>query len=254
VRSYREQISPQLRLIAHMRSYRSSGSRAAVSTRSTGRRITLTAHVHTWREQTAPQLTLIAHVRAYRTSAPRARRSRHARPTGVSTSSTGRGLDRTGARPARRVGRPSRDNGRMPSQPDPRRQQRAAFALAALLVTTGVLHFVRPRLFESIVPEVLGSPRFWVAASGVAELGCAAALAVSETRRAGGWACAVLFVAVFPANVVMAIQSLRGEGSVLVAFARLPLQVPLVLWALYVAGALRSGNRAVRRRRGSASG
>lgn len=149
---------------------------------------------------------------------------------------------------------PLHDNGAMPSQPAPRRQQAAAWALAALLVTTGVLHFARPRLFESIVPELLGSPRFWVAASGVAELGCAVSLVVPRTRRAGGWACAVLFVAVFPANIVMATQSLRGQGSVLVAFARLPLQVPLVLLALYVAGALSSSEtRAARRRRGSAS-
>lgn len=142
----------------------------------------------------------------------------------------------------------------MPS-PAPPRQQTAAWTLAALLVTTGVLHFVRPRPFESIVPDVLGSPRFWVAASGIAELGCAASLAVPRTRRAGGWACAALFVAVFPANIEMAAQSLRGQGSVLVAFGRLPLQVPLVLWALYVAGALSpSGTRTGRRRRGSAAG
>ncbi len=107
--------------------------------------------------------------------------------------------------------------------------------LALLLLTTGTLHFARPSGFESIVPGLLGSPTFWVRASGVAELGCAAALAFRRTRRAAGWACVVLFVVVFPANVKMALDSLHGDGSVLVAWLRLPLQVPLILWAWYVA-------------------
>lgn len=111
----------------------------------------------------------------------------------------------------------------------------AAWALSALLAVTGVLHFIAPSGFESIVPRALGSPTFWVRVSGAAELGCAGLLAAPATRRAGGWATAALFVAVFPANVTMALQSLEGRGSVVVAFGRLPLQVPLVLWAVYVA-------------------
>ena len=131
----------------------------------------------------------------------------------------------------------------------------AAWALAALLLTTGTLHFASPAAFESIVPGFLGRPGFWVAASGVAELGCALGLAVRRTRRLAGWACAVLFVVVFPANVTMAVQSLQGHGSVLAAWLRLPLQVPLVLWALYVAGWFsRAGRRTGRPRPGSGAG
>ena len=117
----------------------------------------------------------------------------------------------------------------------PRRRALAALALAALLTTTGILHFVTPHGFESIVPGFLGSAAFWVAASGVAELTCAALLVPRRTRVVAGWACVVLFVVVYPANITMAVQSLHGDGSVLVAWVRLPLQIPLVLWALYVA-------------------
>ena len=46
-------------------------------------------------------------------------------------------------------------------------------ALAALLGTTGVLHFTAPAAFASIVPRALGDPRPWVAWSGAAELACA---------------------------------------------------------------------------------
>lgn len=111
----------------------------------------------------------------------------------------------------------------------------AAWALSLLLVTTGTWHFVAPSGFESIVPGFLGSPAFWVDVSGAAELACAASLAFRPTRRIAGWACAVLFVLVFPANIKMALDALDGHGSVLVAWIRLPLQIPLIGLAVYIA-------------------
>lgn len=111
----------------------------------------------------------------------------------------------------------------------------AAYLLAAVLLTTGTWHFASPDGFKSIVPPFLGSPAFWVAIGGVAELACAVSLLVARTRRAGGWACAALFVVVFPANIEMAVDALRGDGSVLISLLRLPLQIPLVLWAIWIA-------------------
>jgi uncharacterized membrane protein len=125
-----------------------------------------------------------------------------------------------------------------------RRRAAAALLLAAVLTTTGIWHFASPHGFESIVPRFLGSPSFWVRLSGVGELACAVGLALPRTRRLAGWATAALFVIVFPANVTMAVHAWQGDGSRLVAFARLPLQVPLVLWAVYVArGRLSRGAR-----------
>jgi len=119
----------------------------------------------------------------------------------------------------------------------------AARLLSLLLFTTGTWHFVRPHGFESIVPRFLGDPTIWVQASGVAELACAAALAVRPTRRAGGLATAVLFVLVFPANVQMALDSGGSDSDILhspvIAWARLPLQIPLIAWAVYIARAAR---------------
>ena len=115
----------------------------------------------------------------------------------------------------------------------------SATVLVALLAGAGTLHVVTPRPFDSLIPGWLGSPRPWVIASGVAELLCAAALAAPPTRRRGAIATAALFVAVFPGNVVMALHSHAGAFDVahnpVVAWGRLPLQVPLVLWALAVA-------------------
>jgi uncharacterized membrane protein len=109
-------------------------------------------------------------------------------------------------------------------------------ALATMLTTTGLLHLAVPAPFDAIVPRDLpGTPRFWTVASGIAELAVAAAVATPRTRRLGAAAAAGLFVAVFPANVKMARDwSERPAAMRAVAWGRLPLQVPLVAWALAV--------------------
>ena len=105
--------------------------------------------------------------------------------------------------------------------------------LAAFLGAAGVLHFVAPSPYERLIPPFLGNPRAWTYGSGVAELAVAAAVAVPRTRRRGALAAAGLFVAVFPANVYLAFEP--GDLPRWAAIARLPLQVPLVVWALRVA-------------------
>jgi uncharacterized membrane protein len=114
---------------------------------------------------------------------------------------------------------------------------RAATALASSLAASGLLHFLRPRPFDGIVPRSLpGRPRLWTYLSGAAELTVAAAVAHPRTRRLGGLAAAGLFAAVFPANVKMAADWRRASPTLgTIGYARLPFQVPLVLWGLRVA-------------------
>ena len=115
-------------------------------------------------------------------------------------------------------------------------------SLAALLAAAGVTHFLLPRPYDAIVPRALpGKPRTWTQLSGAAELAVAAAVAHPRTRRAGALAAAGLFAAVFPANVQMAVDWRdRAIPLRLAAYLRLPLQVPLVLWAVQVSRAARS--------------
>ncbi len=118
-------------------------------------------------------------------------------------------------------------------------------ALAAVLATSGVIHLVRPDVFEGIVPRALPAPRELVYLSGVVELLCAAGLVAPGTRRAAGWGSAALLVAVWPANVQMTLThgrraARRGDASSRASFAatlaRLPLQLPLIRTALRAAG------------------
>jgi uncharacterized membrane protein len=112
----------------------------------------------------------------------------------------------------------------------------AAPALAGLLVAAGVAHFVVPQVYETVIPKALpGTARTWVLASGAVELLCAALVAGRRTRRLGATLAAVLFVAIFPANVQMAVDwSHDGPLKAAIGIGRLPLQIPLVFWALSV--------------------
>ncbi|WP_067453437.1 DoxX family protein [Actinomadura macra] len=109
--------------------------------------------------------------------------------------------------------------------------------LVSFMAAMGAAHLLVPRPFDTLVPERLpGRRRGWTYASGVAELACAAAVAYPRTRRAGALATAGLMVAVFPANLKMARDWRRRSWPLrVVAYGRLPLQVPLIGWALHVA-------------------
>ena len=108
-------------------------------------------------------------------------------------------------------------------------------ALAVAFVGAGVFHFVRPRVFEAIVPPSLPSPRLLVLVSGAAEILGGLGLLIEPVRPWAGWGLAALLVAVFPANLYMARESERfarvaPRWALLV---RLPLQLVLIAWVLW---------------------
>lgn len=107
------------------------------------------------------------------------------------------------------------------------------YLLSALLTATGAAHFAFPKPYDGIIPAFIpGPPRAWTYGSGVLEWACAAGIFALRTRRSAATATAILFVAVYPANVEQAVHA-QGVGR-WVAIARLPLQIPLVLWAVQV--------------------
>ncbi len=115
--------------------------------------------------------------------------------------------------------------------------QTLAYRIAALLFGVGTLHFVAPKQFDDIVPaELPGSARFYTHASGVAELAVGALLLPLRTRRLAALAAAALFLAVFPANVNMCrLWWDKPWPMRIVALARLPLQIPMIITALKIA-------------------
>ncbi|GHD25244.1 DoxX family protein [Nocardiopsis kunsanensis] len=114
-----------------------------------------------------------------------------------------------------------------------RLRERAPLALGGLFLAAGALHFAKPKPFEAIMPRRLPERRAWVYASGAAELVCGAGLLTR--RKWAGPASAALLLAVWPANVQMALDSGSGRlpgvaDNKALAWGRVPLQAPLI-WA-----------------------
>ena len=110
-----------------------------------------------------------------------------------------------------------------------------ARGFGAFFIGAGLMHFVIPRTYEAIVPDWLPAHRELVLASGVAEIAGGAAVLHPRTRRAGSlWSVATL-LAVFPANVHMALHPERYKkvpGGKAGLYARLPVQAAFVAWGL----------------------
>jgi uncharacterized membrane protein len=108
--------------------------------------------------------------------------------------------------------------------------------LAAFYLVAGALHFVRPAAYEAIVPRSLPAKRAIVYASGAAEIAGGAGVLHERTRRAAGWWLIATLIAIFPANVQMAVNAERYRRiPEPLLWLRLPLQALLVRWAWRVA-------------------
>ena len=105
--------------------------------------------------------------------------------------------------------------------------------LAVFFTAAGTLHFLRPGMYEQIVPEYLPGPRELVFASGAAEIAGGLGVIPERTRRLAGLWLAATLVAVFPANVHMALHPERYPGiSPTLLWGRLALQPLAIWWAL----------------------
>jgi len=112
--------------------------------------------------------------------------------------------------------------------------------MGAFYVFAGFNHFRVPEFYIQIMPPVLPAHRELVELSGVAEfaLGLVALLLatrVPRIRRWTAWGIIALLVAVFPANLHVALNNVpiggASEGLGIWNWVRLPFQALLIAWA-----------------------
>ena len=108
--------------------------------------------------------------------------------------------------------------------------------LGVFMIAAGAMHFIAPKAYIRIVPRWLPRPDLIVVVSGICEVLGGAGLLVPLTRRCAAWGLVALFVAIFPANVNMAVNHIgfgRKPWPAWVLWGRLPLQAVLVAWAAW---------------------
>ena len=110
-------------------------------------------------------------------------------------------------------------------------------ALAGFFTFAGIMHFVIPRHYEAIVPDYVPmSPRAAVSYSGWAEIAGGLAVIPAGTRGLARWWLIAVLLAVFPANIHMAVRPDQVRGLDVkriprwTLWARLPLQLAAIVW------------------------
>lgn len=106
------------------------------------------------------------------------------------------------------------------------------YAAGVLFIGTGTLHLLQPHNFITIVPPALPNPALLVALSGVAECAGGLGLLVPRTRMAAAYGLVALLIAVFPANIYMAVahEKFAAFAPAWLLYARLPVQFFLIAW------------------------
>ena len=114
------------------------------------------------------------------------------------------------------------------------------YVMAAFYILGGVMHFVRPQFYRPMMPPYLPWHDLLIFLSGVAELALGVAVLVPGLRPLAAWGIILLLIAIFPANLHIALYNVpvfnNPEGAGIWNWVRLPLQGVLILWAWWYTG------------------
>ena len=105
--------------------------------------------------------------------------------------------------------------------------------LTLFFVAAGINHVVSPGFYRPMMPPWLPWPDLLIAVSGVAEIIGGIGVLLPSWRRAAGWGLLALLVAVFPANLQIAMHG-HPDISTTVAWWRLPFQGLFIAWVWWV--------------------
>ena len=106
------------------------------------------------------------------------------------------------------------------------------YLLGIFFVGAGVLHFVRPEFYLKMMPLYLPWHLGLVYLSGVAEIVLGILVLIPRYTRLAAWGLIALLIAVFPANIYLAMHpELMPNASPTAHLLRLPFQFVFIAWA-----------------------
>jgi uncharacterized membrane protein len=109
------------------------------------------------------------------------------------------------------------------------------YVMAVFYVFAGVQHFRVPEYYLPMMPAYLPAHAALIFCSGVAEVMCGLGVLLPQTRKLAAWGTIALLIAIFPANIHVALHDVplfgATEGAGALNYVRLPLQLVLIAWA-----------------------
>ncbi len=105
------------------------------------------------------------------------------------------------------------------------------YLMGVLYVLAGINHFVHTDFYLKMIEGFLPQATLLVQLSGVAEIVLGVGIMIPSSRRISAWGIILLLIAVFPANINMAIHSADWNMNPLGLYLRLPIQLLLIYWA-----------------------
>lgn len=106
--------------------------------------------------------------------------------------------------------------------------------LAIVFVIAGIYHFVNPQIYLRIMPPYLPAHLFLIYLSGFFQIVLGILLTVPIFSRPASWGIIALLIAVFPANIFMAMNTeLFPEINPILIWLRLSLQFVMIGWAFW---------------------
>ena len=109
------------------------------------------------------------------------------------------------------------------------------YLMSAFYIFAGVMHFIRPDYYVPMMPPYLPWHMFLIYLSGLAEVLLGLAVLVPSLRSLAAWGIILLLIAIFPANLHIALHNVpvfgAAEGAGIGNWIRLPFQLVLIAWA-----------------------
>ncbi len=105
------------------------------------------------------------------------------------------------------------------------------YTMASLYIVAGLFHFVKPRMYEGIIPPYLPSPRALVLISGFFEVAFGVGLLFEETRELSAWGIILMLLTFLPAHIYMLQSEKFRKIPRWALWLRIPLQFLLMYWA-----------------------
>jgi uncharacterized membrane protein len=109
------------------------------------------------------------------------------------------------------------------------------WVMAVAYGLAGFNHLMNPEFYIAIIPPGLPNPEWLNLISGLAEIVLGVFLLEPRVRSLAAWGIIALLIAIFPANVYVAIENVGlggpGTGAGAANWVRLPFQALFIAWA-----------------------